>query len=410
MSLMNNLGQTLETAAYRAALVLIGCIPGLFIEIEGSPLGSVNRLLGIGVTLLWIGGVLTSGRLRRPHLFHGLALAFSLWYVLSLSWSVAPGESPFLTTMVQGVALTVVLWDILRTHARVHAAMQAFLLGGYVGIATTLFNYVQGQQARQWETRFAGSGFDPNDLALLEAIGIPLAAYLATVRSEGRHRAVTTALRVLNLLYPLAAGLLIVLTGSRGALVAAVPGYLFAFALVARAGGRWRLAAGAALLLVLGGASRLNLAQPLQRLGSVAASGSQDRLSGRADLWQAGWAAYAEHPVLGVGAGAFAAATRARTNLGESLIAHNTYLSVLTELGAVGFALFGSLLLVVIGGALRQPPPMRGASLAALAVWGVGVFALSWEFRSQTWLLFTLIMAGGHCGGEPIRAVPEGAP
>ncbi len=387
---MKNFSHFSQLAAYLASLVLIGGIPGLALPLEDSALGSVNRLIGGLVMLLWLLSVVATGRLGRLHLFHLLAVAFALWYVLSVWWSVAPDETPFTATLIEGVVLSVLLWDIYRTQERLEAAMQAFLLGGYVSVAMTAFNFAQGQQVRHWEQRFSGSGFDPNDIALLLAIGIPMATYLAT-----RPRSLPV-FRLLNLLYPLATALGIVLSGSRGALLAAAPAYLFYLVRLARLGRGWGVAVAGLLAAALAGATQLDLSAPLQRLGTVAESSGDDHLSGRSEIWQAGWTAFGEHPFLGVGGGAFSAATAGRNGQVLSLIAHNTYLSVLTELGPIGFLLFLGLLVVVLRSALRQSPPMREMSLLCLLVWGVGVFALSWEFRSQTWLLFGLIVAAGH--------------
>lgn len=388
---MKNLSHTLQIAAYVASLALIGSIPGLFMPLADSALGSVNRLIGGFVTLLWLLSVVTTGRLRKLPLFHLLAIAFALWYVISLWWSVAPDDTPFTANLVEGVALSVLLWDIYRTQERIEAGMQAFLLGGCLSITTTVFNFLQGQQARQWEKRFAGSGFDPNDIALLLAIGIPMATYLATRRSS------LPIFRALNFLYPIGTALAIVLSGSRGALIAAAPAYLFYLARIARLSRGWSIAMLVVLVAAVVGAARLDLSAPLQRLGTVAASSGDDHLSGRSDIWRAGWAVFGEHPFLGIGGGAFRMATAGQNGQGEALIAHNTYLSVLTELGPVGALLFLALLALVVQSALHQAPPMREMSLLALLVWAVGVFALSWEFRSQTWLLFGLIVAAGHC-------------
>ena len=388
---MKNLSHFLQIAAYFASLALIGGIPGLSLPLQGSALGSVNRLIGGLVLLLWLLSVVATGRLGKLHLFHLFAVAFALWYVISLWWSVAPDETPFTANLIEGVVLSIMLWDIYRTQERLEAAMQAFLLGGCLSVVMTTLNFAQGQQVRHWEKRFAGSGFDPNDIALILAIGIPMATYLATRRSS------RPAFRLLNLLYPAVAALGIVLSGSRGALLAAAPAYLFFLVRMARLSRAW----GAALLGILTaaalGVTQIDLSAPLQRLGTVTASSGDDHLSGRADIWRAGWAAFGEHPFLGVGGGAFSAATVGKNGQGEALIAHNTYLSVLTELGPIGFLLFLSLLALVIRSALRQAAPMREMSLLALLVWAVGVFALSWEFRSQTWLLFGLIVAAGHC-------------
>ncbi len=83
-------------------------------------------------------------------------------------------------------------------------------------------------------------------------------------------------------------------------------------------------------------------------------------------------------------------------------MAHNTYLSVLTELGVVGFVLFLALLAALLREIIHQPPADRMASLFTFAVWAMGVFSLTFEYRSQTWLVFGLLLLSGHA------AVAEG--
>ena len=387
---MRNLSPALQNLAYWASLLLVGSVPGLFLPLADTTLGSANRILGGGVVLLWILSVSSRGEIRRLHLVHWLALTFSLWYTLSVVWSVVPGDSPFPLNVGQGAALTILLWDILRTRAQVDAALQAFLLGGYISITTTALNFLNGAQARHWEKRFAGSGFDPNDIALLLAIGIPMAVYLMTRRER------PIFLQALNFFYPVATGFVIILTGSRGALLAAIPAYLFFLVTVLRMGRAWRFAALAVVVGAVIGATQLDLGEPIQRLASVASSSSDDHLSGRSEIWSAGWNVYGEHPLLGVGGGAFALATKKTNGQEQELIAHNTYLSVLTELGPIGFLVFIALIAAVWRSAPRQPTILRHACLLMLLVWGIGVFALSWEFRSQTWLLFALVVAAGQ--------------
>lgn len=384
---MNSMTSLLQGAAYAASLALIMSIPGLFLPLGDSVLGSVNRLTGGGVVVLWLVSVAAAGRLSRLSLFHLAAFAFALWYMASWWWSVAPDETPFTANLVEGVAVSALIWDIYRTQARIEAAMQAFLFGGYLSIVTMVLNFASGQQARQWEKRFAATGFDPNDIALLLAIGVPMATYLVTRKSG------PIFFRVLNFLYPIGAALAIVLSGSRGALLAALPAYLFYFVRMARLGPAWRVAVVLVLAGVAFGATQLDIGAPLQRLATVTGSSGDDHLDGRSEIWQAAWRAFGEHPYLGVGGGAFQAATLGRNGQEVALVAHNTYLSVLSELGPVGFLLFAVILTLVIRSALGQAAPMREMSLTALVVWAIGVSALSWEFRSQTWFLFGLIVA-----------------
>jgi O-antigen ligase len=75
--------------------------------------------------------------------------------------------------------------------------------------------------------------------------------------------------------------------------------------------------------------------------------------------------------------------------------AHNTFLSILAELGLIGFVLFAGILAIVTHKALTQMKGLSALWLTVLAIWAIGSFSLTWEFRKPTWLFFSLIIISG---------------
>ena len=69
-----------------------------------------------------------------------------------------------------------------------------------------------------------------------------------------------------------------------------------------------------------------------------------DSLSARNAFWAAGWEAFSEHPVLGIGLGRFRTSDYIMSRIGRFRHAHNSFLNIAAELGLLGFGLWGALL------------------------------------------------------------------
>jgi O-antigen ligase len=76
----------------------------------------------------------------------------------------------------------------------------------------------------------------------------------------------------------------------------------------------------------------------------------------------------------------------------EGKVSHNSYLSVLVELGLIGFILFSLILAIAFVQAWRQPKWQSWFWLTVLAVWSIGAFTLTWEARKSTWLFLSFIV------------------
>jgi O-antigen ligase len=118
---------------------------------------------------------------------------------------------------------------------------------------------------------------------------------------------------------------------------------------------------------------------------------SEGTLTHRTVVWDAGLEAFRDHPWAGVGAGAYGTAVVKAVDM--RLVAHDTYLSVLVEMGIPGALLFLSLLAALYATAWRLDFSERRLWLVLLATWSVGVTALSWDYHKPTWLLFGLLIA-----------------
>jgi O-antigen ligase len=384
--------------AYLLSLVMIFAIPW-----ENSVLvrdvGTISRAIGLLLAAVWVAAVVMHGTMRRLGLFHGLAIAFVTWNALSVFWTIHPPATvQWVWTYVQLLILAFLLWDLYDTTPAIRAALQAYVLGAYVAIASLLLSFVSGT-GMSFSKRYTVEGFNADTAGLLLAIGMPMAWTLALVHSiRGRGR----VLRWMNFAYLPLAFFGIALTGTRTALLTTFPAVLFAIASLTRLRPRQRLAIG--LAAVIGFAVIVPFVpQPsVERLLTTGSEISGGTLGGRGRIWQAGLRAFGQRPILGVGAGAFEAA------IGIGKVAHNTFISVLVELGIVGATIFYTLVAYTFGQALRHPAWGARFWVTLLSIWALGASSLTWENKKITWLVLTLAAASAAVRADSVRR--RGAP
>ncbi len=364
------------------SLLLVFTIPWETV-IEHPVLGSMSRLVGLALAAFWLATVVVTGHIRRPGFFHFALCAFVALNAASILWSGNPERTTtHILTWAQLLLMSFIFWDLYTARRAVIAALQMYILGAYVVVGDTLINYIAGKSF--YRDRFSAAGTSPDDLGVVLALGVPVAAYLAAFRPADR---LTAPLKVINCAYILAAFFGIALSGTRTALVAAIPGILFVVAVVMRLRHSARIRVG---LLVIGAAivTIPRIPDPsLHRLGTTRTEMVSGDLNGRVRLWSEGLASFERHPLLGVGSNMF------RSVNTEGKVAHNSFVSVLVELGALGFFLFAITVITAAIHIVGQPPWDRRFWLCIFIAWAIGASALTWEYRKPTWLFLNLIVA-----------------
>ena len=361
---------------------------GTGIAIEG-PLGSLSRLLGIPLVVLWL--LTLNGRksIRKPSRFSMAIFAFFLWNALTLFWSVDADSTAYqLYRYVLTFGCVAVIWDMTRTREDGDAALQAFVFGGYVVALQMLFNYATGHQLESYKGRFTAGGFNPNEPGKIFAITIPIAWYLGILKENQKP-----ALRFVNAIYPLFGLLGVMISASRGGLVACVPSVLFILFNLRKMPLFGKVAMAVVGIGAIVALSHVDLAPQLDRLSTMADSSSaEDKLNGRTVLWQAGWDCFTHNPFIGVGTGAFPAAVSDNVVGFEGLPAHNTFLSIATETGVIGLVLFLTILAIVTRNAMRAQKPMRWMWISCLLALLLSISSSAWEVRPHPWIMLALIV------------------
>ena len=350
---------------------------------------------GIGMLALSCGvlAVVISGRLRKPGLILWLGMAFTVMSALSLFWTVSlPLTLQRVITDAQLLGSMWLVREFVRSNTHVHWLLVACCLGCFVPIANLLDNFLSGRSIGY--DRFTSTGavaLDPNDLGLTLALTMPMAWQLMR-RHSGWVRLV---MRVYFVVVPVA----ILLTGSRGAFVTGLIALAIVPLTLQWSSPRSVVAAFGAAIAIAVMTAEFVPESIWARLRTIQTEISERQiltLSGRIDIWRAGLGVAIEHPLLGAGAGAYSAAIQSVAPHAD--VAHNTYLGVLAEQGLLGFLLFAALLSACAWTISCLPPSERSLWMIVGLSWAVGVFALSWEARKLTWLLF------GLCAAQADRA------
>ncbi len=352
-------------------------------------IGTLTRLVGMCTVAIWLGVSLLQRSFRRPHLFHAAAGIYIFWNIMSLYWTVDPAMTAArIATYVQTAAFVYILWDLYRTPQTVRAALQAYILGAYVAVGSTLSNFLHGQQIGRYDTgRFAGAGANACELIMILALGLPIAWHLATT-SGGSVK--ERLLQSLNYIFIPASLFAMTLTGTRTALLVVIPALFHIAGTTGRIRPLYRLAMFVAFLVVLFIAKGHIPQATFERLSTVGSSIEQKDLDGRVELWRESLRTFSDHPILGIGSGALCSPRELGT------VAHNTFISVLTEQGLVGFLLFSFLLILIFYNALNQPGKLSGLWVTLLSMWCIGVSTVSWENTKPTWLIFCFVVTTAH--------------
>jgi len=376
-----------------------------------------NTLIGGLAITRWLGmlavaaAVLRSsvkGSVRKPSVLHGWMAAFVVWASLSLAWTRDTDMTISRTGSYLQLALMVwLIWELAITEERWRALLYAYCLGAGVSSINAIRNLVLGitsgsddaQKLAEYG-RYAPSGFDQNEFALVLALSVPMAFYLLTRRQSFLAAMACWAQLLLGIVA-------ILLTGSRAGLVSLSAALTITpFALPLFRGWKRRICwvaipciAVCAIFIV-----PANTWERLLTTGSEIAGGS---LAYRRIIWAAGLNVFRQHPLIGVGAGAFASSVAGAIDI--NYVAHNSFLSVLVELGVVGALILLALLTSMLYLAARMGGLDRWLWIVLLLTWAAGVSSLTWEYRKATWFLFGMIAAEAgltRTGRRPAATAP----
>jgi O-antigen ligase len=387
-------GRTLERVGYATICAFLFNIPwgeGVLLG-GGVVLGSWLGMLAFAVIAL---RVAVLSRIRRPWSLHYCMVAFVGWSVLSLFWTQEWDSSVTRsTTYLQLLAAVWLIWELGFTRERIEGMLGSYASGALLASGITVYNFLRGETAAKlaaeegrhaWEaSRYSVAGVNENDLGLMLALSIPVAFYLLAATNRRWVKAVCWL--------QIASGYTsILLTASRGSLAAGAVGFLM-FPLTFFRMPKWQRAASVPVLIAVAACAAYFVPPTSwKRILQFGAEVSQGTLTHRTVIWAAGMEMFRAHPWLGVGTGAYPPVAYKIIDI--PLAAHNTFISILVELGVIGAMVFAALLGNLFYCALRMRYLERCLWITVLLTWCLGVQALTWEYRKPTWMLFGILAA-----------------
>jgi hypothetical protein len=348
----------------------------------------VSKIAGIAAVCGGAAAVIARKQIRLLGGVHLTMAGFIIWSTVTLCWSINPDLTvQRITTYLQLFVVVLLIWEMCLEEKDILRILGAFVLGTIVPALSTLKAFLPGEETLY--QRAAEPGYDPNNLAFMLALSLPVSYYLIL-----REKSSISALYRLQMGFALCA---ILLSGTAATMIAMAVGLslmCWTFHLVPL---RARTNA-FVLLIVLAGAAILFFPSALWNHFTEESKNGGITLT---SVMSSGIESVRATPPGGFGAGTMTA------ELTPSGVNRRIAFPMFSETGVVGIACFVALL----GGLFLSAERMSGATksfwFTVLGVWAVGVCSLNWECSQPAWLLFGLLAAHAACLRHEGVAGPE---
>jgi hypothetical protein len=374
--------------AFAVLWVFVCSIPSeKIVDVPGF--GTFSKLIGFVAMSVGMLAVLMERRVRVPTAFHTAMAVYMTWTAFTVRWTMSTDWTSFrLNTFLQLFFMVLLIFQLTDTERRVHALLNAYVIGTFVPVVGTVSHYLSGHMS--YYQRYSLSNTEPNDLAVTLALSLPISYYLF-LQAKG-------AVRLVYVVQMLTVCVNVLLTASRAGSVAMLVGLSILLWTSGELTPRMRAGVVAVTCLLTLGIFALVPVTSWNRLATLGSEVTAGTLNSRTVIWQAGWENFASKSFLGVGAGAFPESVaylfgRPRFVNDFTPVAHNTFLSVLVETGVIGFGCFAFMLAILVSFAWGMPGLRKPVWLTILAVWGLAVMSLTWEDRKPTWFIFGVLAA-----------------
>ena len=375
------------------------------------PIEEILVIEGVG-TLSRVAGIVFAVTYAAPRL-NNLSLgvmppagwAYVAFAMFSLVWAMdAPTASQQLLTLLQLFVIALLVGDyVVKQPAIVRPLLWIYSLSAAATAAVGILTYLGGGVA---DARVGA--IESQNPAQFAAVLLPALIFALHEVVSGDRRILAGCIVVL-------ATIGIVVSGTRGAWVAAGVGVLLF--MVPQLPARRRLPAVAGILILLLAVYQLPGIGDLvaERSGNAVETGG----AGRLDIWTVGLHLFSSAPVTGVGFANFpvaytldavrASGVTYAAAIFEGRGPHNLVVGTLIELGAIGLVLLALFLLPLL---LRRGFGPDAATVRAMlaSLCTLALFLDIFSNRKQVWLVIGLAAGLAYLRQRSDRALASGAP
>lgn len=369
-------------AGYAAVWALV-----LIIPLENAMIipgvGTLGRITGIFALLIGIIALVVQRKGIRLHSVLWFMLIFVLLSGVSFFWTIDQQSTLQRTfTYFQNLLMMWLIFQWCDDEKKIQGLYLAFVLGSLGLTYGMLDQFQNGEMAVRIDTY----NFNPNEIASILSFSIPFSWFLFLVKKGPIRWAFIPVIP--------AVFLAILLTGSRAGLIKGLIGFVFILMTPPpRAGRAWGVISFAAILVTIGSVVQFLPEHTLERLLTTQEELSSGSLGGREYIWSLGFEVFTQHPVLGVGAGAFK--DTMTPFFATSPAPHNVLVAIMVDQGLLGLLTFGMVALPAVLSIFRQSGIERRLWIALLGIWGGCILTSNWEWRKQMWLLLIFAVIHG---------------
>ncbi len=357
---------------------------------------------------------------------------YGFWILLSVYWASDSGLVYRTTFQFLLAAAYLLAFAVLvRTREQVVATFVTLALGSLVFGLTAFVAYVTSSGSF-FESNLGATGLQGDHVyfAVYQVLALPAALALAALERSSVRRGFyygVVGVIAVSIVASLSRTGLVMLAAVIAATLL-LPFRIFFRSAAQKLGYAFTLGGAAVVAAIAGLTPFINRAQTIFNFSSS----SGDRGSGRIDLWRAALHGFRDHPWFGLGAGNFQAKaldllqTTPGVNTAASYVApgrvvHNAYLEALTELGAVGLALFLLILFFTVRSYLGTFRRARAAGDRAIESFSIALivavfgFAISMLFASNElgkplWIFIGLALALERIPAVGVEPRPKPVP